>query len=279
MHSSNNTHAILKALGFVLLTILMIAVSFILRVFKVGPARRARINQKIIRMMASSCAIEIILDHSLSWPPEYDKTTLYLSNHLSYLDVVVLGACFPCNFLAKKEVAQWPLVGWCARATGCEFVAREFLQGRVSALLRIRNRLKTENMCIFPEGSTTAEVTPSKNLWRRGQIWSAFPPRTQIMCVGLCYEDQDKLAWIDDMEFVPHLWSVFKRQKTRVFVSASRLAASAQDCANISLLANRAYESVSSLCEHSHAMRVQHVERRVSPPSFASEGVHSCSHT
>ena len=279
MLSVNNTKAICKALGFVFLTFLMIVVSSVLRVLKVNPGRRTRMNQHLVRLMASACAIEIVLEQTQTANLEPAKTTLYLANHLSYLDVVILGACFPCNFLAKKEVSEWPLVGWCARATGCEFVAREFLHGRVSALLRIRSRLKKENMCVFPEGSTTSDDIPSKELWRRGQIWCALPEQTQVVCVGLCYEDQTQLAWIDDMEFVPHLWSVFKRQKTRVFVSAAPLTVAADECVTIPELANLAYEAVSRMCERSHVSRVQHIEQAVLPTSFASEGVHSCSHT
>src|SRR5438874_5353193 len=50
---------------------------------------------------------------------------LLVSNHLSYLDVIVLSSIRPCVFVAKRDVAGWPLFGWLARAAGTIFVDRQ----------------------------------------------------------------------------------------------------------------------------------------------------------
>src|SRR5204863_5391829 len=50
---------------------------------------------------------------------------LLVCNHLSYLDVVVLSSIRPCVFVAKRDVAAWPLFGWLARAAGTIFVDRQ----------------------------------------------------------------------------------------------------------------------------------------------------------
>src|SRR5262249_811792 len=49
---------------------------------------------------------------------------LLVSNHLSYLDIVVLSSIRPCVFVAKRDVATWPLFGWLAHAAGAIFVDR-----------------------------------------------------------------------------------------------------------------------------------------------------------
>ena len=48
-----------------------------------------------------------------------------VSNHLSYLDIVVFQSLVPCVFLAKSEVSRWPVIGWLAREIGTLFIKRE----------------------------------------------------------------------------------------------------------------------------------------------------------
>src|SRR5215471_485056 len=50
---------------------------------------------------------------------------LLVSNHLSYLDIIVFSSIQRCVFVAKHEVATWPLFGWLARFAGTIFVDRE----------------------------------------------------------------------------------------------------------------------------------------------------------
>ncbi len=52
------------------------------------------------------------------------RSGLLVSNHLSYLDIIVFSSIQPCLFVAKSEVARWPLFGWLARAAGSVFVNR-----------------------------------------------------------------------------------------------------------------------------------------------------------
>ena len=52
------------------------------------------------------------------------KRGLLVANHLSYLDIVLLGSLNPCVFVAKSEVKGWPVFGWFARMAGTVFVDR-----------------------------------------------------------------------------------------------------------------------------------------------------------
>src|ERR1700748_3306534 len=47
-----------------------------------------------------------------------------ISNHLSYLDIVVYGSLHPCVFVSKAEIAGWPVVGWMTTMSGTVYVAR-----------------------------------------------------------------------------------------------------------------------------------------------------------
>jgi 1-acyl-sn-glycerol-3-phosphate acyltransferase len=83
------------------------------------------------------------------------ESALLVANHVSWLDVPVLGGLGPIAFLSKAEVRGWPLIGWLAATAGTQFIARG--SGEASAVgARIGNHL-VEGGCLalFPEGTTT----------------------------------------------------------------------------------------------------------------------------
>jgi 1-acyl-sn-glycerol-3-phosphate acyltransferase len=56
--------------------------------------------------------------------PVTERPTLYISNHISYLDIFVLGSILPGTFIAKSEIAKWPLFGQLARLQNSLFIER-----------------------------------------------------------------------------------------------------------------------------------------------------------
>jgi 1-acyl-sn-glycerol-3-phosphate acyltransferase len=82
-------------------------------------------------------------------------SALLVANHVSWLDVPVLGGLGRVAFLSKAEVRAWPLVGWLAAAAGTQFIARG--SGEASAVgERIGNHLLDHGcLALFPEGTTT----------------------------------------------------------------------------------------------------------------------------
>jgi len=88
---------------------------------------------------------------------------LVASNHVSYLDILVLGSLYPSLFLAKREIASWPLFGWIARGAGTLFVDREQARDVVRAGREMSDRLELGlPLTIFPEGRSSrgAEILP-----------------------------------------------------------------------------------------------------------------------
>lgn len=182
------------------------------------------------------------------------ETRLVLSNHVSYLDVVVLGSMFPSSFVAKEQIRSWPLVGFLCQGLGCIFVDRVSLSARVQALFRIEHLLGQGSVCVFPEGTTTKGCSPSKEKWHRGQVWSALSGRRHtagVTAVGLHYADQHELAWVDDMAFLPHLFKVFSRQEIRVFVSSRHVDDLLVDGRSVSDLSDLVFKEVTQLCQRS----------------------------
>lgn len=79
-----------------------------------------------------------------------------ISNHLSYIDIVVYAALSPCVFCAKAELERMPVVGWMTTMAGTIYVER----GRGGSALRAREGMKAAAeaglpVVFFPEGTTT----------------------------------------------------------------------------------------------------------------------------
>jgi 1-acyl-sn-glycerol-3-phosphate acyltransferase len=79
-----------------------------------------------------------------------------ISNHLSYLDIVVFASLHPCVFVSKEEVRRWPVVGWMTTMSGTVYVAR----GHGGSTMRARKGMQAAldaglPVVFFPEGTTS----------------------------------------------------------------------------------------------------------------------------
>jgi 1-acyl-sn-glycerol-3-phosphate acyltransferase len=137
---------------------------------------------------------------------------LLASNHLSYLDIMVLGSLAPSLFVAKREIRAWPLFGWMSRGAGTLFVDRDRPKDVVRVGGEMIERLEAGlSLTLFPEGKST-----------RGLEVHPFMPslleaaaRTGVPChaVSLRYEAPDfedlppavTVCWYDRAAFVPHI--------------------------------------------------------------------------
>lgn len=82
--------------------------------------------------------------------------TLFVSNHVSWIDIVVLGCVVPVSFIAKSEVRSWPLIGWLAQLQRTLFVERSRRLKVRDQSNQIRERLLAgDYLVLFPEGTTS----------------------------------------------------------------------------------------------------------------------------
>lgn len=85
---------------------------------------------------------------------------LLVANHLSYVDVVLLAALRPCTFVAKSEVASWPVLGFLARTMGTLFVARANKRDLPRTRAQMERALAAgRTVVLFPEGTSTSGTT------------------------------------------------------------------------------------------------------------------------
>ncbi len=81
---------------------------------------------------------------------------LMVSNHISWMDILVIRSLFPTRFIAKQEISLWPLIGSSAREAGTLFIQRRRLSSFHGTLQFTRTLLENDlSVCLFPEGTTT----------------------------------------------------------------------------------------------------------------------------
>jgi 1-acyl-sn-glycerol-3-phosphate acyltransferase len=148
-----------------------------------------------------------------------------VSNHLSYLDIVVLSSIRPCVFVAKSDVAKWPLFGWLAHAAGTIFVDRERRFSSPKAVDAIGDAIANGSVVvIFPEGTSSdgSTVLPFKS----ALLESAVQLRSPMAAVSIDYalDDgsvADEVCYWRDMTLVPHLLNLLFKREIRAIYSFS----------------------------------------------------------
>jgi 1-acyl-sn-glycerol-3-phosphate acyltransferase len=142
--------------------------------------------------------------------------TLFVANHISWLDIFCICAVCPSHFLAKREVADWPLFGWLARRAGTAFIRRGSENGAGDAGAEIAWRLRQgERMVIFPEGTSTRGDKVKRFYPRLFQ--AAILARCPVQAIALRYPHPQGVnpvvPFIDDDEFLSHLWRLLGERR------------------------------------------------------------------
>lgn len=155
------------------------------------------------------------------------QPALFVSNHSSYLDVPVLGAVIPALFVAKADVAGWPVIGFLCKMHNTVFVERRSVRAADQRAQFRRYFEKRQSLVLFPEGTSTDGlfVLPFKS-----SLFSAVEDAANVTiqpvsvaCTGISGLPLPRswrpyYAWYGDMTFVRHFWNVLKCGGYRVDV-------------------------------------------------------------
>lgn len=180
------------------------------RLLHVDHWRLARIGQHWARALMSALGVEVQVRGQMP-----SGRQLVLANHRSYIDIAAILSVIPCNFLAKKEIGEWPLVGTAARLNNTVFVNRECRQSRREARVRAKQVLdRGMNFAAFPEGTTTSG--PGIVRFYKGLFEVASENGYPIVPVAIEYGERED-AWVDNDGFLGHFLRCFG--KPRVYVS------------------------------------------------------------
>lgn len=196
--------------------------------FRRGAARtlaRARGMQRHARRLFRVVGGEVSIQGRV--PPD----GLLVSNHLSYLDILVLGSITPTVFVAKSEVRRWPVLGWLTHQAGTLFIQR----GKRSDVARINEQAERVLdsgvlLVIFPEGTSSdgREVLPFKS----SLLEPVVGRRHALSAAHISYEIDDgkpgeDVCYWGEMTFGPHLLKLLTKRRIVASVTFTAVEESA----------------------------------------------------
>jgi lyso-ornithine lipid O-acyltransferase len=166
--------------------------------------------------------------------PVRNRAVLFISNHVSWVDIVVIGSIVPVAFVAKREVASWLLVGITAKMQRTVFVDRRRRHQTSDAVNQIVQRLAGgTSVVLFAEGTSSdgnrvlpfrsALIGAVKEAGQRAEHGILIQP------MSICYTGQHGIpmgrqhrplvAWYGDLDFMPHIKAFIERGAVDVVVS------------------------------------------------------------
>ena len=135
-------------------------------------------------------------------------------NHVSWLDIFSLNVAKRIYFVSKSEVADWPGIGWLARATGTVFIERTPARAKEHTQVFQQRLLAGHKLLFFPEGTSTdgRQVLPFKTTLFQAFFAQDLKDEIAVQPVSLIYSapkgtDPRFYGWWGDMSFGSHLLS------------------------------------------------------------------------
>jgi 1-acyl-sn-glycerol-3-phosphate acyltransferase len=211
----SNAWRVLRFAGLLLLALAFLPLALSTRLLGRLGARRpalrmaARVQHAWARSVLAVLGVEVTVE---GHPPA--GAFLVVANHLSYLDIPVLASLFPGRFVAKSEIAGWPVLGWLARTVGTIFV----VQKKTRDMKRVEREMKATlaagvPVLLFPEGHSTRGVTVDR--LHSALLEAAAHARIPCLAVALGYETPgapwapaSSVCWWGGMGFWRHAWNL-----------------------------------------------------------------------
>jgi 1-acyl-sn-glycerol-3-phosphate acyltransferase len=217
----------LKASGVIFATLLAVSVPLLVRMVTLnarGPV--ARIGSLASWLWSRSLCRILGIEVFATGRPEGDPFVV-AANHISYVDILVLGSLYRSQFVAKEEIRGWPVFGWISRAAGTLFVNRRNPRDAVRVIRSIRAHLADGvSITLFPEGGTSPgdEVRPFLPTLLEPAAGAGVP----CYAASLSYETPDSrvapgetICWHDGSNFVKHFLGIMHVKRIEARVSFS----------------------------------------------------------
>lgn len=173
-----------------------------------------------------------------------ERPVIYISNHSTWLDVLVLGKLLPSVFVAKGDIENWPVMGLVSKIGRTIFVSRQRSTTGRERDLMIRRMVEGDNLVLFPEGTSSdgSRVLPFMSAFfaiaklprlpegEKSALPVVYAPGMSpiIQPISIVYDKLEGLpvvrrrrpvfAWYGDMDLGPHLWQLAQWHASRATV-------------------------------------------------------------
>lgn len=182
------------------------------------PTLRTPLVRRWSRALLRALAVELRVHGT---PPSGDAA-LWIANHVSWIDSYAINAVVPARFVAKAEVATWPVIGAVARAFGTIFIVRGSCRSAARTVGQLASALcRGEPVAAFPESTTSdgRDLLPFYPAMFQAAVLSG----ARVQPVALCYRDAagrptDAAAYVGDMSILDSLRLLLRNQRLRVDV-------------------------------------------------------------
>jgi len=239
----------------------VMAVGLIMPGFRLGLGRRSAVIDEAIVLHWNRAVCRILnLRLHITGRPDPDAR-LWVANHISWLDIIALGSLLPCQFLAKGDVAEWPVIGYLAKGIGTLFVKRGDAGQTTSTAEQMVWRLRQgKRLLLFPEGTTT---NGEKLLRFHGKLFQpAQRAGVGVQAVALRYAGEaNRLApFIGDDAFLPHLLTLLGADPLELRVNFCPLLPAGLDRQE---MAQAAHRQIAAIIGPQQSEGSSHSDRRV----------------
>ncbi len=204
-----------------------------------GSVWRARMRRRAYRIWARGTLFSFgvqVLPEGKPPPPG----CLVVSNHLSYLDIVVLASLLPVIFVSKAEVRQWPFWGLMATLAGTVFIDRNRKRDTLRVLDAMQRAFdRGDSVLIFPEATSTkgATILPLKS----SLLATASAQEDPVYWLTVSYRTpkgspraRDRVCWWGNAGFIGHFFGLCSLRRVHCTV---RFGDSSVRCADRKALA------------------------------------------
>jgi 1-acyl-sn-glycerol-3-phosphate acyltransferase len=194
-----------RTLSFLILTAVGVSLIFMLGIFS-GNRRSAglHVRKYWCWLMSRIAGLKIDLEGSVSEP-----VYILVSNHRSYTDPLISLQHALAYPVGMAEIAQWPIIGFAARASGVLFVRRDSRESRHSTLAAMEKALSEGlPILIYPEGVTSGMKTTTR--FRLGSFRAAAKLGIPVIPCAIDYNDTE-VYWVRNESFLSHLSREFSK--------------------------------------------------------------------
>ena len=176
------------------------------------------------QQMLAIVGVELIV---IGAPPSAGPV-LFVANHISWLDILVMHASHYCRFVSKADIKRWPFVGTLADGAGTLYIERESRRDAHRVVQQMAERLRAgEVLAVFPEGTTGDGVRLKP--FHANLVQAAIEANVPVQPVALKFQDAQTGAisfaprYVDDDTLGWSIWRTLTAQPLRAVVSFGEL--------------------------------------------------------